>query len=215
MFRSLYEWATKEKTDAIVKAAKEHDIHKVKKLLKKGVDVNAREKDEYDQATEDSGFTALYRACEEATFIRNQTECITTLLEAKADPNCKSRLNTPLVEVMSAYQGNTTHVKLLLKYKADVNLANRDDRRTPLHAAAIHDKDECLNILLESKADPNAKDREGFTALQLAKERDCKDAVKVMTDFFKQAENKKETVETPKKEAADQTVTPAMSPRPA
>jgi len=212
MFRSLYEWATKEEPDAIVTAAKKHNTKKVKQLLQRGVAVNTREKDRWDSFTEESGFTALARACEESKPTVQKTECITTLLEAKADPNCRSRFDTPLVS--SAYQGNTTQIELLLKHKADVNLATRDWRRTALHAAAIEDHAESMRFLLESKADPQAIDREGFTALQLATQRDCLGAIQVMTDFFKQAETRLEPIQPPKiAEVENQVVVPAISPR--
>lgn len=222
MLRSLYNWATKEEPDAIVTAAKKHDTNKVRQLLRRGIDVNTREKDKWDSRPNESGFTALARACEREESISISTvsiptvsiptaqkiQCITALLEAKADPNCRSRFDTPLVT--SAYQGNTAQIQLLLEHKADVNLANRDDRRTALHAAAIGNDErdergpECMQLLLESKADPQAKDREGYTPLRLAKDCNRLKAAEVLTDFLKQAETEK---------VENQAVVPTMSPR--
>ena len=96
-----------EKT--LISAASYGHTETVKYLLKKGVNVNAKDKR--------SGETALIAA------VRiGHTETVKVLLDNGADVNIKIKNSTPLIA--AAMVGNAEAVKLLLDNDADVNLKN-------------------------------------------------------------------------------------------
>ncbi|HVI39517.1 MAG TPA: ankyrin repeat domain-containing protein [Anaerovoracaceae bacterium] len=66
---------------------------------------------------------------------------------------------------------NPQVVELLIKHGLDVNQTGYD-LRTPLHQATKGGRLEIVKLLLANGADPTKKDNEGFTALELAEDRD-------------------------------------------
>ena len=88
------------------------------------------------------------------------------LLEHKADVDqAVGNGRTPLLQ--AAGQGRTGMVRLLLAHGAAI--APRFAGETALHEAAMADDAESIQLLLKAGADLNAKNREGKTALQVAK----------------------------------------------
>jgi ankyrin repeat protein len=120
-------------------AAMKGDVERVRKLLKKGENPNAR--DEY-------GYTPLYWAA-----INGHVDVVRLLLEHGADPNIKNTYgNTPLH--WAALYGYVDVVRLLLEHGADPDARN-DYGKTPLHEAADRGHLEVVRLLLQHGADPN------------------------------------------------------------
>lgn len=75
---------------------------------------------------------------------------------------------------LAAYKGNVEAVEVLIKHGANVNCIDVDSQfglssqRTPLHVSAQYGTWEVAQILLENGADINAKNRSGFTPLDVA-----------------------------------------------
>ena len=77
-------------------------------------------------------------------------------------------------------QPNLKLVKLLIDHGADVNRHDGLEKETPLHYAAKYGNVELAKLLLKAKADPTAKEFHGKTPLELAKERNHHDVVKLL-----------------------------------
>ena len=71
-------------------------------------------------------------------------------------------------------------VKLLIDRGADVNQPGGLDKETPLHFAAKYGNVEVTKLLLNAKSDPMAKEVHGKTLLDLAKEGNHRDIVKLL-----------------------------------
>jgi ankyrin repeat protein len=133
-------------------AAFDGDVERVKKLLEKGENPNAKNK---------TGRTPLHVAA-----YMGHVEVVRLLLEHGADPNAKDKDgHTPLHDATSG--GYVDVVKLLLKHGASPNAQNKDGE-TPLHDAAYRGHVDVVRLLLERGADPNAKDKDGWTPLHWA-----------------------------------------------
>lgn len=91
------------------------------------------------------------------------------LLRHRANPNLASREDKRLPLSEAAQTGQVEIMKMLIKAGAQVNAANRFTKRTALHEAAIANQPGAIQELLKSKADKKLKDKNGKTALQLAR----------------------------------------------
>lgn len=127
---------------------------KVRKLLRKGADVN--------KVSED-GTTPLRWAVQEG-----HLDIIQLLLSHGADINATDEEGqTPLYQ--AAADGNRELVEYLLDNGADIDLSG--DGTTPLIiASCFPDRLETVKLLVERGADIHAKDNEGETALFYAEE---------------------------------------------
>uniref|UniRef100_A0A1B6LPG5 Uncharacterized protein n=1 Tax=Graphocephala atropunctata TaxID=36148 RepID=A0A1B6LPG5_9HEMI len=67
-------------------------------------------------------------------------------------------------------KGNTSMCKLLLAAGASVNVTTKAGLATPLHRAAMEGHMDVISLLLKSGADPLAKDAEGRTAADRARD---------------------------------------------
>ncbi len=167
---------SKEKPDAIVDAARQNNLPKVKKLLESKADVNARENDSANRRFHDQ--TALFAACDMAkSGDQSHIDTIRFLLAEKAEINFRCIYGTPLLSAVR--QGNTALIQLLLDSKADPNLKGTDEHLTPFIAAAWDDKNEVVGILLRNGADPGIRDSYQDTALDKAIEYECDDVKKL------------------------------------
>mmetsp|Transcript_17381 Transcript_17381/g.27777 ORF Transcript_17381/g.27777 Transcript_17381/m.27777 type:complete len:176 (-) Transcript_17381:346-873(-) len=119
------------------------------------------------------GFTALIYAVE-----NEKTSTVKMLLNKKAMINkTDSDGNTPLI--YAAKNGDDRTAKLLLKSKADVNRSDKKYGDTPL-ICAINSTEinlDLVKFLVDSGAELEAKDKEGNTALDYAKETARRDAL--------------------------------------
>jgi ankyrin repeat protein len=137
-------------------ACKDGDLEKVKQLLERGADVNAKD--------EILGETALMWASS-----NGQKEVVEFLIEKGADVNAKTRFgNTALM--YASEKGHKEVVELLIKKGADIN-ARDEYGWTPLVYACIHK--EIVEILLQNGADVNVKDESGKSVLMYAIECQC------------------------------------------
>ena len=84
--------------DELIDAARKGDINRIKKLLDKGADVNAKDKD---------GETALMAAA-----LRGHTEIVQFLLNKGADVNAKRNDGTTAL-MAAAREGHTETVRIL------------------------------------------------------------------------------------------------------
>ncbi|HEY0428228.1 MAG TPA: ankyrin repeat domain-containing protein [Pyrinomonadaceae bacterium] len=149
-------------------ALRRNSVELVKKLIDRGVPVNAKNK---------SGSTVLAEMFDSAYYPEIDDwkgEIIKLLLKSGANPNTTNETNydcnSPLM--YSAKYGQIDFVKLLLSYKADVNLKCKSGdtalsllswNNTPNYA-------ELLNLLIEAGADVNAAGESGITPLMAAVE---------------------------------------------
>jgi len=140
------------------RAAARGDLGKVRELIERGADVNARD---------NSGGTPLHWAAG-----IGRLDVARLLIEHGAYVDARDNYGwTPLH--VAAYWGYVEVARLLIEHGADVN-ARDNDGRTPLHAAASSGWSHCVEVvklLLEQGADVYAKDKEGRTPMDLARKR--------------------------------------------
>ena len=130
------------------------DLDRVKHLIARGVDVNAKDP---------TRLTAL----DYATFMDHRS-VVETLIAAGADVNVREDAYglTPLH--MAAKLGHRSLAELLIANGADIE-ARADDGVTPLQWAALMGLKPLAELLIAKGANVNVKDRAGATPLQWAK----------------------------------------------
>jgi ankyrin repeat protein len=121
------------------------------------------------------GWTPLHIAAGEG-----HEETARVLLDAGADVNGAKKSFSPLHWAVQTKQPNLKLVKLLIDRGADVNQSGGVYSETPLHVAAQDGKVELVKLLLEAKADPTARGGHGKMPLDLAKEGNHRDIVKLL-----------------------------------
>jgi uncharacterized protein len=136
----------------LINSAKSANIEKMKQLLSKGANVNARDK---------WGKTPLYWAC-----YLGHEEAATLLLNEKADANIRDKTrSTALIE--AAREGRIRMVRLLLD-KREVFRADYRGSLTDVFAAAKGKGAELVKPLRAKKIEIDAADYRGKTALMWA-----------------------------------------------
>ena len=70
---------------------------------------------------------------------------------------------------VAAQTGNRVMSEILISHGADVNAIEFTENWTPLMMAVLNNQIEIVRILLKNHADPLLRDREGNTAVDLAK----------------------------------------------
>lgn len=170
----------------LVDAARGQDQSKVRALVDRKADVNARSADGStallwaahwnDVATaeiliraradaniaNDFGMTALSRACTNAS-----APIVDLLLKAGANPNTSIATGeTPLMTC--AATGSVDAVRLLIARGANVNAKEPSQNQTALMWAAAERHADVVRLLVEAGADLEAHTKKGFTALHFA-----------------------------------------------
>jgi ankyrin repeat protein len=105
-------------------------------------------------------------------------DCLELLLEYGGDLNKPDNddYSTPLYFVLQ--YGKLKGIPWLLEHGADPNVKNGELGRTSLHAAAARGcNDEVLQMLIDAGVDVKAKDKEGSTAFDIAKDKKKKRVV--------------------------------------
>lgn len=170
----------------LVDAARTQDESRVRALLNRKADVNARSDDGStallwaahwnDAATadllirahadaniaNDLGMTPLSRAC-----TNGSAALVELLLNAGANPN--TRIATGVTPIMTcASSGNVDAVRLLLARGVDVNAKEPSQNQDALMWAAAERHSNVIRLLIEAGANPRAHTKKGFTALHFA-----------------------------------------------
>ena len=170
----------------LVEAARNQDEARVRALLTRKADVNARSDDgstallwasHWNDVTtadlliqaqadpniaNDLGMTPLSRAC-----TNGSAALVELLLNAGANPNARIATGeTPLMTCAST--GNATAVRVLLGRGADVNAKEPSQNQDALMWAASERHPDVVRLLVEAGADPRAHTKKGFTALHFA-----------------------------------------------
>ena len=147
----------KQLSKQLLEASDNGNLEQVKELIRKGVDVNAKDNDDW---------TALMFAS-----WKGRTTCVSHLLQQpNIDVNAKSNNCNTALMLASDYEKNDCLSLLLQQSNIDVNAKNKDGR-TALMFASRREKIDCVSYLLKHpNIDINAKDNEGKTALDYAKE---------------------------------------------
>ncbi|WP_341813090.1 ankyrin repeat domain-containing protein [Wolbachia endosymbiont (group B) of Germaria angustata] len=141
-------------TKELFSALKNGHLQKAKWLIKKGVNVNAKNEE---------NITPLHFAAGNGYY-----EIVKLLLGDGAKVNARDILNcTPLS--IAARNGYFDIAQLLLQHKAEVNTKDALGN-TPLHLAAKNGYLDIVDLLMKHGADINAKTEEGNTPLSLALE---------------------------------------------
>ena len=171
---------------ALVDAARNHDQSRVRSLLSRKADVNARSEDgstallwaaHWNDVTiadllirahadanlaNEFGMTALSRAC-----TNGSAALVELLLEAGANPNTRIATGeTPLMTCAST--GNADAVRRLIARGADVNAKEPSQKQDALMWAASERHASVVRLLVEAGANPRAHTKKGFTALHFA-----------------------------------------------
>ncbi|MCC6003743.1 MAG: ankyrin repeat domain-containing protein [Thermofilum sp.] len=108
---------------------------------------------------------------------------IEELLRKGVSVNARNALGqTPLHRAASS--GRADIAEMLIKRGADVNAREGWLAQTPLHWAAINGHADVVKLLLENGADPSIKDKNGKTALDVAREGGHADVAEIIETFI-------------------------------
>ncbi|MCC6003798.1 MAG: ankyrin repeat domain-containing protein [Thermofilum sp.] len=154
----------------LLEAVIEGDAARVRELLRKGANANARD---------EGGWTPLHWAA-----LYGLADVAKLLLEHGANVNAKNKDDvTPLH--FAAAMGFVEVARLLLEHGANMNAKSKDEGWTPLHAAAAVGRAEFARLLLERGADPSIRDKDGRTPLDVARERGYERVARVIEEYMR------------------------------
>jgi ankyrin repeat protein/fermentation-respiration switch protein FrsA (DUF1100 family) len=154
-----------DKNEKLLEAVKEGDTDKLKTLIERGADPNAKDI---------LGSPALIGAA-----CAGHTEMVETLLSAGADVNAKGALVDSTALICACSEGHAETVKALLAAGADVNAKN-EYGQSALYLGAQGCHIDSVKALLAAGANVNAKTMNGNTALQVAELMGCQKAVQLL-----------------------------------
>lgn len=128
--------------------------NKLRKLLKAGADVNARDPM--------NGYTAIHFAC-----LEGNLSCASILIEFHADLSMLGHDGRGCLHVVTG-KGGPNLVKLLLKHGAKKLLTTNLLGEAPLHTACGHGKADLARLFLNAGAAPETLDKEEFSPFHRA-----------------------------------------------
>ena len=163
------------KEPALIVAAREGDLDKVKAILASGTAVDLRSdiREAPIFGLKKGRNTALHVAAS-----NGRIDVVKYLLDKGADPDAENvNGKTPL---MCAVE-HPEIIKILLEAGADVN-ARDHDRNTALHSAAWKDAGPSATLLLKYAADPDAADDRGMTPMMVAAMTATADVIRILLD---------------------------------
>ena len=132
------------------------DLTKVRAEIDSGKDVNSKDA---------AGQTALMYASE-----MGQLEVVKYLVESGADVNVQSTYDGKSALIWASINDQIAVMEYLLKHGADVNATTKYHNETALMYATVKGHVRAVNLLLENNADTKMKNKEGKTALDMAKQ---------------------------------------------
>jgi len=109
-----------------------------------------------------TGMTALIAACSAGSFRATKL-----LLDAKADPNLRTKKHGRVALHVIGGSRQVTMVQLLVENSARINMKDNDGN-TPVRAAVDRSQDKVVRHLLENKANPSLPNKVNQTPLMAA-----------------------------------------------
>lgn len=138
-----------EKSDELTCAIAEHDLKKVKELVKRGLDINRRNLE---------GFTPLHQALQ-----KNDVDVGLVLLQGGAEIEAQAPDGWRPLH-FAASSGAEAPIRLCIDHQSNL-FAKTVDGQTALHKACRNSNIECVRLLLEKGLDIETADAWGFTPL--------------------------------------------------
>jgi len=206
---------------ALIKAAQEGALDRVRLLVADGADVNAESTDQWTPFTIATGNdvemvknlfsqgTALdYSGSRGWTplmiaTIEGHTEVVRALLECGARANAENNKGWTALR-FAVSMDETEIMRLLLGAGADANLTDHEGK-TALMQAAGENTQESLKVLLEAGANPRLRDLSGRTALMIAQQQGYQEIIKLLKEAESEAESKVHITNNGDSKAADKT----------
>ena len=156
----------KNPTAKLLSAVYRNNIDDVIKLIKKGVDLNAKD---------DRGDCALVCAAR-----LGQMEIIKLLLEHGVNVNVENNEGETAL-LWACSRGDTEIVKNLLKKGVDINIKRKSDKWTALICAAYDGRTEIVTLLIDNGANIKDRDISGKDALDWATFQGKREIVNALT----------------------------------
>jgi ankyrin repeat protein len=162
--------------EELLKAAEAGDWDKVKELVDKGADVNARIQDR-----DRIGNAPLHFAAE-----KGNLEIVEYLLDHGANVNPRNEWTGFEPLHFAVDNKHTEIVKVLVDHNADMQAVDYSGWYNPLHHAARNGFMEAVQYMVEKGADINVKTHGGQTPLDIAKQHHHQEIVEFLEEKMKE-----------------------------
>jgi ankyrin repeat protein len=157
---------TRDRGNALHAAIYKKNVTIAKLLVKYGADVNFLSA---------GNWSPLHRAC------KGLPEIASFLIERGADIHAQTSDGWTPFEI-ALWAGHTQIGAYLIEKGADINRANPNRGFTPLHLAAVLNDVALVQLLVDKGANLQAKDKDGKTPLDIAKEKGNLNVVKIIVE---------------------------------